>query len=409
MRLQEHQAKALFAEAGIPVPDSLLAESVEEAVAAATELGLPVAVKAQVRVGGRGKAGGVELAKDRTAVRAAAERILGMTIDGHLVESVLIEAAVDAETELYVGITIDREAGQPVAMVSREGGVDIETVADERPAAIAREPIDPAFGVHGYQARRAAYEAGLDREIVGEVASVVTALYELWDDRDGREAEINPLMITDPGGDGGGTDDGSADEDSRVVAADAVFSLDDAAAYRQPALAAQAAEPADEFEARAAEHGFDYVRLEGTVGVIGNGAGLVMATLDLIDQLGGAPANFLDIGGGADADRVAAAMELVYDDQSVEAVLFNVFGGITRCDEVARGINDALATLDGPPKPTVVRLAGTNAAAGRDVLDPALRVERSFEAAVEAAIAAARDTPDVETDGDATDGEVSDR
>ncbi len=384
MRLQEHQAKALFAEAGIQVPESRLAEDVETAVAAAREVGPPVAVKAQVRVGGRGKAGGIELAGDLDAVGAAAERILGMEIGGRRVESVLIEAAVEAETEAYVGITVDRAAGRPVAMVSREGGVEIETVAAERPEAIAREPVDPAFGLHPYQARRAAHEAGLDRTVAGEVASVLTALYELWVERDGREAEINPLMITDG--------DAEADptlEAPRVVAADAVFSLDDDAAYRHPELAARAADRGDEFEARAAEHGFDYVRLEGSLGVIGNGAGLVMATLDLIDHRGGAPANFLDIGGGADADRVAAAMEVVYDDDRVEAVLFNVFGGITRCDEVARGINDTLAALGGAPKPTVVRLAGTNAAAGRELLDSTLRVERSFEGAVEAAIAAA--------------------
>ena len=402
MRLQEHQAKALFAEAGIPVPESRLAENVEAAVEAARELGPPVAVKAQVRVGGRGKAGGIELAGDLDAVGAAAERILGMQIGGRRVEAVLIEAAVDAETEAYVGITVDRAAGRPVAMVSREGGVEIETVAAERPEAIAREPVDPAFGLHPYQARRAAYEAGFDRAVAGEVASVLTALYELWVDRDGREAEINPLMITD-----GDAEAGSDDSEAPgVIAADAVFSLDDDAAYRQPELAAGATDPEGEVEARAAEHGFDYVRLEGTIGVIGNGAGLVMATLDLIAHLGGAPANFLDIGGGADADRVAAAMELVYDDDRVEAVLFNVFGGITRCDEVARGINDALAALGGTPKPTVVRLAGTNAAAGRELLDSTLRVERSFEGAVEAAIGAAG-----ENGGERTDStrEVSDR
>jgi Succinyl-CoA synthetase, beta subunit len=197
MRLQEHQAKALFAEAGIPVPESTLVASVEAAVAAARKIDPPVAVKAQVRVGGRGKAGGIEVAEDLDAVRAATEDILGMEIGGRQVESVLIEAAVDATAELYVGVTVDRASGQPVAIVSREGGVDIETVAAERPAAIAHEPVDPAFGLHPYQARRAAYGAGLNRAVAGDVASVLIGLYELWADRDGREAEINPLLVTD--------------------------------------------------------------------------------------------------------------------------------------------------------------------------------------------------------------------
>ena len=374
MRLQEHQAKALFAEAGIPVPSSTLAESAAGAVAAAEELGLPVAVKAQVRVGGRGLAGGVELAADLEAVEAAAARILGMELKGHDVASVLVESAVDADAELYLGITVDRAAGQPVAMVSDAGGTSIETVAAEQPDAVVREPVDPAFGLHEYQARRAVFAAGVDRQ-ASAVSDSLATLYELWAASDGLAAEINPLVLT---GDG-------------VVAVDAVLSVDDNARWRQPELAeyAPSPDPADGVAARAASHEFDYVQLDGNVGVIGNGAGLVMATLDQIDDRGGSPANFLDIGGGADPERVRNALEVVFNDETVDAVLFNVFGGITRCDEVARGINDALSALGGVSKPTIVRLAGTNAAAGRALLDPTVRVADSFGDAIAATVAAA--------------------
>mgnify|MGYP002761845808 FL=1 len=375
MKLQEFQAKELFREAGIPTPTSRLARTVEEAVVAAEEIGCPVAVKAQVQVGGRGKAGGIELVESIDEVRAAANRILGMELKGYHVDRVLVEAAVEPANELYVGVTIDRGVGRPVAMVSTRGGVDIETVAAEDPDAIAREQIDPAFGMFEFQARKAVHEAGVDRSVADDVAAVLTALYDLWEERDGSDAEINPLLVTDDG----------------VVAVDAVFNVDDSALFRQPDLAAVAeATATDELEQKTQDYGFDYVRLDGNVGIIGNGAGLVMATLDLVEHYGGDPANFLDIGGGAKADRVANALDTVFADGRVEAVVFNIFGGITRGDEVATGINEALDRFDEIPKPVVVRLAGTEAARGMEILDTdRVRVESSLEDAVQAAVAAA--------------------
>jgi len=375
MQLHEHQAKELFAAAGIPTPASHLAETPAEAVTAAAELGYPVFVKAQVRVGGRAKAGGIERAEDEAATREAAARILDADIDGHRADSVLVETAVEATTELYVGVTMDRSAGRPVAMVSERGGVDIETVAADHPDAIEREQVDPAVGLFDFQARRAAFEAGVDRAVAGDVAAVLTTLYDLWERRDGLDAEINPLLVTDDG----------------VVAVDAVFTVDDDALFRQPELAEMGETDAgDDLERRAAGYGLDYVGLDGTVGVVGNGAGLVMATLDLVEQYDGTPANFLDIGGGAGADRVANALDVVFDDANAEVVLFNIFGGITRGDEVATGINRALDRFETVPKPVVVRLAGTNAEAGRERLDTdRVRVEAGLEDAVRAAVATA--------------------
>jgi len=373
MKLHEYQAKEVFAEAGIPTPASRLAASVDEVVAAAAAVGYPVAVKAQVQVGGRGKAGGIELADSEAEAREAAESILGMDLKGYTVDRVLVESAVDFVDELYVGVTMDRGLGRPVAMVSTRGGVNIEEVAAEDPDAIAREHVDPAFGMHPFQARKAVYDAGVDREIARDVASVLETLYGLWDERDGSDAEINPLMVTAEGD---------------VVAADAVFNVDDDALFRQPDLAEMEEDAAeDDLEAKANEYGFDYVRLEGDVGIIGNGAGLVMTTLDLVDYYGGSPANFLDIGGGARAERVANALDMVFSDENVEAVVFNIFGGITRGDEVARGINEALERFEEIPKPVVVRLAGTNSEEGMEILNTDLvQVEETLEAAVQAAV-----------------------
>jgi succinyl-CoA synthetase beta subunit len=373
MKLHEYQAKEVFADAGIPTPASELAASVEDAVDAAERVGFPLAVKAQVQVGGRGKAGGIALADDEAELREAAADILGMDLKGYTVDRVLVEGAVDFVDELYVGVTMDRGEGEPVAMVSTQGGVNIEEVAAETPGAIAREHVDPAFGIHPYQARNAVYDAGVDRELARDVAGVLTTLYDLWDENDASDAEINPLMVTAEGG---------------VVAADAVLNIDDDALFRQPDLAELEEEAAeDDLEAKANEHGFDYVRLDGTVGIIGNGAGLVMTTLDLVDYYGGAPANFLDIGGGAKAERVTSALDMVFSDQHVDAVVFNIFGGITRGDEVARGINEALEGFEEIPKPVVVRLAGTNAEEGMEILDTDLiQVERTLEAAVQRAV-----------------------
>jgi len=378
MRLHEYQAKDLFADAGIPTPDSTLARTVDEAVDAAADIGYPVAIKAQVHVGGRGKAGGIKLVEDDEEAREAAGEILGMDLKGFEVDRVLVEEAVDFVNELYVGVTMDRGEGKPVAMVSTRGGVNIEEVAEEDPDAIAREHIDPAFGMHDFQARKVVYNAGVDPDIARDVSSILSTLYDLWEERDGSDAEINPLMVTG---------------DDEVIAADAVFNVDEDALFRQPDLAEMEEEAAgDELEAKANEYGFDYVRLSGNVGIIGNGAGLVMTTLDLVDYYGGEPANFLDIGGGAKAQRVANALDMVFSDENVDAVVFNIFGGITRGDEVANGINSALEQLDEIPKPVIVRLAGTNAKEGMEILNTDLvQVEATLEDAVQGAVEAAEE------------------
>ena len=373
MKLHEYQAKGVFADAGLPVPESTLAETTDEVVAAANDIGYPVAVKAQVQVGGRGKAGGIKLVDNDEEAREAADSILGMDLKGLHVDKVLVESAVDFVNELYVGVTMDRTVGKPVAMVSTQGGVNIEEVAEETPEAIERVHIDPAFGIQPYQAREAVFEAGVDKDVAMDVANVLTTLYNLWDEKDATEIEVNPVMIT---------------ADDEVVCADAVMNIDEDALFRQPELAEMAeASYEDDLEAKAGEYGFDYVRLSGNVGIIGNGAGLVMTTLDLVDYYGGKPANFLDIGGGAKAERVTQALDMVFSDPNVDSVVFNIFGGITRGDEVAKGINEALAEFDEIPKPVVVRLAGTNAEEGMEILNTDLiEVEETLEAAVQRAV-----------------------
>ncbi|MDZ7688470.1 MAG: ADP-forming succinate--CoA ligase subunit beta [Halobacteriales archaeon] len=372
MRLHEYQAKQVFADAGIPTPDGEIVSSPDEAREAAESLGCPVAVKAQVHVGGRGKAGGIEVVSSPEEARDAAERIIGMDIKGKHVEKVLVEKGVDFENELYVGVTTDRGEGRAVAMVSSEGGVNIEEVAEQNPDAIARTHVDPAYDLQPFEAREVVYGANVPREQARDVAGVLSTLYELWDESDADDAEINPLMVT---------------ADGDVIAADAVFNIDNSALYRQEKLAEMEDEAFDdEFEARASEAGFDYVRLNGNVGIVGNGAGLVMTTLDLVDHFGGSPANFLDIGGGADAERVRSALELVFEDENVDAVLFNVFGGITRCDEVAQGINDALDAFDELPEPLVVRLTGTNEEEGREILTDRVETAEGLEEAVRRAV-----------------------
>ncbi|ELZ35069.1 succinyl-CoA synthetase subunit beta [Halogeometricum pallidum JCM 14848] len=373
MKLHEYQAKDIFAEAGIPVPESRLATSVDEVMEVIEEVGYPAAIKAQVHVGGRGKAGGIKIATSEEEAREAAEDIIGMDLKGYTVEKVLVEAGVDFENELYVGVTMDRGEGKPVAMVSTQGGVNIEEVAEENPEAIAREHIDPAFGLHPYQARKVVYDAGIERDVANDVASILTTLYDLYEEKDASDIEINPVMIT---------------SDRDVVAADAVMNIDDDALFRHPDLAEMEDEAAeDDLERKANDYGFDYVRLSGNVGIIGNGAGLVMTTLDLVDHYGGEPANFLDIGGGAKAERVTNALDMVFADENVDAVVFNIFGGITRGDEVAKGINEALEAFDEIPKKVVVRLAGTNAEEGMEILNTDLvEVEKTLEDAVQRAV-----------------------
>lgn len=378
MKLHEYQAKGIFADAGIPTPAFELAETVDDVLAAAEAIGYPVAIKAQVQVGGRGKAGGIKLVDDATEAETAANEILGMNLKGYTVERVLIEEAVDFVDELYVGVTMDRSEGRPVLMVSTEGGVNIEEVAERDPDAINRVHVDPAFGLHPFQGRQAVYGADIDADIARDVASVLGTLWELFQSRDASEIEINPLMVT---------------SDREVIAADAVMNIDEDALFRQPELAEMEEEATgDELERQASSVGLDYVRLDGNVGIIGNGAGLVMTTLDLVDHYGGAPANFLDIGGGAKAERVRDALELVFADENADAVVFNIFGGITRGDEVAQGINEAIETFDELPKPVVVRLAGTKAAEGRKILNAErLIVAETLEEAVKQAVEAAQE------------------
>ncbi|MEF8772622.1 ADP-forming succinate--CoA ligase subunit beta [Halodesulfurarchaeum sp.] len=372
MRIHEYRAKERFAAAGIPTPPSTPVADLESALEAARELGFPVAVKAQVPVGGRGNAGGIAIVESESELEAATAEILDMELDGYTVDIVLIEAAIDPLQELYVGVTMDRGEGKPVIMASAKGGVDIETVAAESPAAISREHVDPAFGLHPYQARNVVYRVDIPDAVASEVAEVLQTLYTVWESQDATDAEINPLMVT---------------ESDEVIAADAVLNIDDDALFRQPELADMDAEATGEgVESLAADAEFEYVRLSGSVGVIGNGAGLVMTTLDLIEYYGGSPANFLDVGGGADAERVGAALDVVFSDPSVEVVLINIFGGITRGDEVAAGINQALADYDTVPNPIVVRLAGTNAPRGRDQLTTAVHTEETFERAVKRAV-----------------------
>jgi len=374
MRLHEYQAKGIFADAGIPVPDSQLADSVEGVLDAVSAIGYPAAIKAQVHVGGRGKAGGIEIATSDEEAREAAESILGMDLKGYTVDSVLVEEGVDFVDEYYVGVTMDRGEGKPVAMVSTKGGVDIEAVAEDDPEAIAQEHIDPAFGLHPYQARKVVYDAGVPAEYARDVSSILSTLYELYESNDASDIEINPVMIT-------------ADDD--VIAADAVMNIDEDALFRQPDLAEMEEDSyQNDLERKAGEYGFDYVRLSGNTGIIGNGAGLVMATLDLVDYYGGTPANFLDVGGGAKADRIGNALDMVFSDENVDSVVFNIFGGITRGDEVAKGINEALKDFEEIPKPVVVRLAGTNAEEGMEILNTDLvQVEATLEDAVQRAVA----------------------
>ena len=373
MRLHEYQAKDIFADAGIPVPDSQLADSVEGVLDAVSTIGYPAAIKAQVHVGGRGKAGGIKIATTKEEAREAADAILGMNLKGYTVDRVLVEQGVDFVDEYYVGVTMDRGAGEPVAMVSTKGGVDIEAVAEDDPEAIAQEHIDPGFGLQPYQARKVVYDAGVPAEYARDVSSILSTLYELYESNDASDIEINPVMIT---------------SDDDVIAADAVMNIDEDALFRQQNLAEMEEDSyQNDLEAKAGEYGFDYVRLSGNTGIIGNGAGLVMATLDLVDHYGGTPANFLDVGGGAKADRIGNALDMVFSDENVDSVVFNIFGGITRGDEVAKGINEALEAFEEVPKPVVVRLAGTNAEEGMEILNTDLvQVEATLEDAVQRAV-----------------------
>lgn len=370
MELYEHEAKELFAEWDIPVPAGTLVDTVEAGRDAAADLGYPVVVKAQVRSGGRMKAGGIRIVKSQSEAEDALETIFGMEIGGETVDDILIEQYVDLDEELYAGIAIDRTARRPVIMVSAAGGIDIEITAAEE--GIPRQHIDPAYGLWRYQIRNVLFEAGIEGEIADSIAKIVEALHGLFTKYDCLDIEVNPIGVV---GD-------------RVVAIDAVCNIDANAHFRLSAITDRfERETGDDRAARAAELGLEYVPLEGSIGVIGNGAGLVMATLDGIEAGDARAANFLDVGGGADATQIAGALELVHSDPSVESILVNIFGGITRCDAVATGINEAINQLGSIDVPIVVRLAGNNAAAGRDVLDTDhVIVEETLSAAIDRAI-----------------------
>lgn len=353
MKLYEFQAKEVFARYGIAVPAGQKASTPEEAFAAAQRLGR-VVVKAQVHVGGRGKAGGIRLASTPEEARSHAEGMLGKPLKGFLVKHVLVEQALDIKSEYYFALTIDRATKSVIAMASSMGGVDIEEVAASHPDRIARTAIDPAYGPHDFQMRRVMAEAEFDPAATRAIGAMAGKLYQALIETDASLVEVNPLVITSTGD---------------VIAADAKFDVDDNALYRQKGLAEYRDESEeDPIEAEAHRRGVTYVRLGGDIGIIGNGAGLVMTTLDLVTREGGQPACFLDIGGGARAESVKEAIEVVLMDSNVRGILFNIFGGITRGDEVAAGILAGTQSLD-IRVPIVVRMAGTKSEEGRKMLE----------------------------------------
>ncbi|HYU40430.1 MAG TPA: ADP-forming succinate--CoA ligase subunit beta [Acidimicrobiia bacterium] len=352
MDLLEYQGKQLFAQYGIPVSPGRAAFTVQEAVEAADEIGYPVVVKAQVHAGGRGKAGGIKLAAGPDEVRTHAVNILGMDIKGHTVETLWIERASDIAEEYYASFTLDRSAKLHLGMLSARGGVDIEQVAAEEPDAIARLHVDPVDGLSEDAAREWVDRAKLDPAATDGAVEVLLKLYRAYVDGDADLVEINPLIMT---------------TDRRVHALDAKVTLDDNAGFRHDWSEYEATQQRDEREAAAHAKGLQYVGLDGYVGIIANGAGLAMSTVDIVSQVGGEPANFLDIGGGANADVMANALEVINNDGSVKSIFINIFGGITKGDEVANGIVQALGRVE-IRSPIVIRLDGTNADEGRAIL-----------------------------------------
>jgi succinyl-CoA synthetase beta subunit len=353
MKIHEYQAKELFRDVGIPVPDGEVVDTPDAAFEAAKRIGKPTVVKAQVLVGGRGKAGGVKLAKDPEEAKQHAESILGMDIKGLTVEKVLVTEAVDIATEIYVGVIMDRAKQMPLIMASAEGGVEIEVTAKENPEAIVRMHVNPLYGVQPFQSRQLAARLHDDFAVVKQIAPIIEKLYVAYDRADSSLAEINPLVVTTEG---------------KVVAIDAKVNVDDSALYRQKAIEEMrdmAAEDPGEVKARAA--GLSFVKLEGNVGCMVNGAGLAMATMDLVKTYGGEPANFLDIGGSSNPEKVITAIEIILRDPNVKSIFINIFGGITRCDDVANGLVAAFKQMN-LDLPVVVRLTGTNEEEGRKIL-----------------------------------------
>ncbi len=356
MKLHEYQSKRLFARYDVPIPQGDVTALPAEARQIASRLGGRVVVKAQVLVGGRGKAGGIRVAHDPEEAEHLAEQILNMEIKGLPVKKVLIDQVADIQHEIYLGIVLDRAACRLVMMASSEGGVEIEEVARTTPGKIAKTTINPFLGLQDYQARNLAMSMGLGREHIRTFSRIAQGLYKTYVNCDASLAEINPLVVT---------------SDGQLLAVDGKMILDDNALYRHPELAEMrdlSEEAPAEREAR--KHDISYVRLDGEIGCMVNGAGLAMATMDIIKLVGGSPANFLDIGGGAKAETVAAALSIILSDSNVKAVLFNIFGGITRCDEVAKGILEALTEVP-TDVPMVARLVGTNEEEGRALLTKA--------------------------------------
>lgn len=377
MKLHEYHSKRIFARYGIPIPRGEVATTPAQVRDIAVRLHRPVVVKAQVLVGGRGKAGGIRVARTPDEAEAVAEQILGMHLKGIPVKKVLVDEAADIQSEIYLGVTLDRAQRRVVMMASAAGGVDIEEVARETPEKIIKATADPFLGLREYQARALAFALGLPRELVREFARIAMALYRAFVENDASLAEINPLAVVGTG---------------ELKALDGKMIIDDNALFRHPDLEDlrdEEEETPTEREAR--RNGLSYVQLDGEIGCMVNGAGLAMATMDITKLYGGAPANFLDIGGGAQADKVAAALRLILQDPNVKAVLINIFGGITRCDEVARGILAAIDQVGGISLPMVVRLVGTNEDEGRKILAAANMITaRTLPEAAQLAVKAAR-------------------
>jgi succinyl-CoA synthetase beta subunit len=372
MDLLEYQGKQLFRRHGVPVPEGAHADSVEGAVEAAEVLGFPVVIKAQVQIGGRGKAGGIKLAKDRDEAGRHAEAILGMDIRGFTVHELYVEKASSIAEEYYAAIVLDRSAKKPMAMLSRMGGMDVEEVAERDPEAMRMVHVDPLIGFQDFHGRRLAFEAGIAGDLIRPVGAMLANLYEVFVREDATLVEVNPLLVTD---------------EREVVALDAKVTVDGNALWRHPDLAdLRDVSAEDRQERMAQERGLTYVKLDGNIGILGNGAGLVMSTLDVVAQAGGRPANFLDAGGGSKAEAITSAVEVILSDEKVTAVLFNIFGGITRCDEVARGLIEAFRQVE-PDVPFVVRLDGTNDEEGRRLLAeadlPNVHTEATMLAAAE--------------------------
>lgn len=353
MKIHEYQAKEIFKQAGIPVPPGDVVTTPEDAYEAARKIGKPVVVKAQVLVGGRGKAGGVKLAKNAEEAKKHASAILGMDLKGLTVEKVLVTEAVTIKKEIYVGIIMDRKTQMPLIMASAEGGVEIEEVAKTNPEAIHRLAINPLYGVLPFQSRTIAAQLNGDPKISKQIAPIIEKLYKAFSGVDSSLAEINPLVVTD---------------EDVVLAIDAKINVDDNALFRQKEVEEMrdmAAEDPGEVQARAA--GLSFVKLTGNVGCIVNGAGLAMATMDLVKYYGGAPANFLDIGGSSNPEKVVTAFDIILKDPEVRSIFINIFGGITRCDDVAKGLVEAFKQMN-LDLPIVVRLTGTNEEEGRNIL-----------------------------------------